>query len=137
MIQIEANKTYIGVVEDNDDPKKLGRVRIRVLDIFDEIPIEDIPWANPWKDLNGNGFNVPEKGKIVTIVFDQGNIYKPEFLYSEHYNINLEQKLKKLDGKDYTSMKSIIFDHKTQFFVNDKELCNNNEPLCGKTTCSF
>jgi hypothetical protein len=23
------------------------------------------------------------------------------------------------------------------FFVNDKELCNNNEPLCGKTTCSF
>lgn len=121
MIQIETNKTYIGVVEDNDDPKKLGRVRVRVLDIFDEIPIEDIPWANPWKDLNGNGFNVPEKGKIVTIVFDQGNIYKPEFLYSEHYNINLEQKLQKLDGKDYTSMKSIFFDHKTQFFVNDKD----------------
>ena len=40
MIQIEANKTYIAVVEDNDDPKKLGRVRARVLDIFDEI-LED------------------------------------------------------------------------------------------------
>ena len=34
-------------------------------------------------------------------------------------NVNLENKLKKLSGKDYTSMKSIIFDHKTQIFVND------------------
>ena len=121
MIQIEANKTYIGVVEDNNDPKKLGRVRARVLDIFDEIPVEDIPWSNPWKDLGGDGFNVPAKGKIVTVIFDQGNVYKPEFIYSDHYNVNLEKKLQNLDGKDYTSMKSLLFDHKTQFFVNDKD----------------
>ena len=31
-----ANKTYIGTVEDNNDPKKLGRCKVRVLDIFDE-----------------------------------------------------------------------------------------------------
>lgn len=118
---IEHGKTYIGIVEDNDDPKKLGRCRIRVVDIYDEIPVEDIPWASPWKDLNGNEFNVPEKGKVVTVIFDAGNLYKPEYIYSEHYNINLEKKLKTLEGKDYTSMKSIIFDHKTQIYVNDKD----------------
>ena len=118
---VDRSRTYIGIVEENEDPKKLGRCRIRVVDIFDDIPKNDIPWASPWKDLNGNAFNVPEIGKIVTVIFDSGNIYKPEYIYADHYNINLEKKLSKLQGKDYTSMKSLIFDHKTQIFVNDSE----------------
>ena len=31
-----SNKTYRGAVEDNKDPKRLGRCKIRVFDIFDE-----------------------------------------------------------------------------------------------------
>lgn len=118
---VDKSRTYVGIVEENQDPKKLGRCRVRVIDIFDEIPVEDIPWASPWKDLNGNSFNVPEKGKIVTIVFDSGNIYKPEYVYADHFNINLEKKLQSLEGKNYTSMKSLIFDHKTQIYSNDEE----------------
>ncbi len=76
---VDKSRTYIGIVEDNQDPKKLGRCRVRVIDIFDDIPADDIPWASPWKDLNGNGFNVPEKGKVLTVIFDSGNIYKPEY----------------------------------------------------------
>jgi len=118
---VDKSRTYIGIVEENQDPKKLGRCRVRVIDIFDEIPVEDIPWASPWKDLNGNSFNVPERGKVVTVVFDSGNIYKPEYIYAEHYNVNLEKKLQSLEGNNYTSMKSLIFDHKTQIYVNDEE----------------
>ena len=118
---VDKSRTYIGIVEENQDPKKIGRCRVRVIDIFDEIPVEDIPWASPWKDLNGNSFNVPERGKVVTVVFDSGNIYKPEYIYAEHYNVNLEKKLQSLEGNNYTSMKSLIFDHKTQIYVNDEE----------------
>jgi len=118
---VDSSKTYIGIVEENLDPKKLGRCRVRVIDIFDDIPTEDIPWATPWKDLNGNSNNIPEKGKIVTVIFDSGNIYKPEFIYSDHFNVNLEQKLQKLSDSDYKSMKSLLFDHKTQIYVNDSE----------------
>jgi hypothetical protein len=121
MNKVEANKTYIGVVEDNADPKKLGRVKVRVMDIFDEMKLEDLPWATPWKDINGNEFNVPEKGKVLIVVFDQGDEYKPEFIFSDHYNVNLEKKLESLDGDNYKSMKSLIFDHKTQIYVNDDE----------------
>lgn len=118
---VEANKTYVGFVEDNNDPEKIGRIKIRVMDVFDEMEIEDIPWAMPWKDLNGNSFNVPEVGKVVMVVFDQGNVDSPEFIYADHYNINLENKIKKLSESDYASMKSLIFDHKTQVYVNDSE----------------
>lgn len=121
MSHVQSNKTYIGTVEDNNDPKKLGRVKVRVLDIFESISVDDIPWASPWKDLNGNSANIPEIGKVVTVVFDQGNIYKPEFIFADHFNINLEKKLASLSGTNYVSMKSLIFDHKTQIYVNDDE----------------
>lgn len=115
------NKIFVGVVEDNEDPKKIGRVRIRVMNVFDEIPVEDIPWASPWKDLNGNEFNVPDIGKVLSVVFDQGNQYKPEYIYAEHYNVNLQKKLSELSGKPYTSMRALLFDHKTQIYSNDTE----------------
>ena len=120
-MQVESGKTYIGVVEDNDDPKRIGRVKARVLDVFDNTKIEDIPWANPWKDLAGNNFALPEKGKVVIVIFENGNLNSPEFIYSDHYNVNLEKKLTQISKEDYASMKSLMFDHKTQVYVNDGE----------------
>ena len=95
------SNTFVGFVEDNQDPKKLGRCRVRVMNVFEEIPKEDIPWAKPWKDLNGNQFTVPDVGKVVTVIFDGGNVYKPQYIYAEHYNINLEEKLKQLSGINF------------------------------------
>lgn len=120
-MQVESGKTYVGVVEDNNDPKKMGRVKVRVLDVFDNTPLENIPWANPWKDLSGDEFLLPDKGKIVTVVFENANINNPEFIFSDHYNVNLEKKLTQLSETDYLSMKSLIFDHKTQVYVNEGE----------------
>lgn len=118
---VSSNKTYIGPVVDNNDPEKIGRVRVRVMDVFDNLKDEDIPWASPWKDLNGNQFNIPDKGKVVTVIFENGNKNNPEYISSDHYNENLENKLKQLSKSDYTSMKSLLYDHKTQIYVNDTE----------------
>jgi len=120
-MQVESGKTYVGVVEDNNDPKKLGRVKVRVLDVFDNTKLEDIPWANPWKDLSGDEFKIPDNGKIVTVVFENSDINSPEFIFSDHHNINLEKKLSQLSEADYLSMKSLLFDHKTQVYVNEGE----------------
>jgi hypothetical protein len=118
---VDPKKTYVGVVENNDDPKKIGRCQIRVMDVFDNLKVEDLPWSTPWKDLSGNQFNVPDKGKVVTVVFENGNTNNPEYISSDHYNVNLEQKLQQLSKDDYLSMKSLHYDHKTQIYVNDSE----------------
>lgn len=119
--KVEVGKTYIGVVEDIKDPDKAGRVKVRVMDIYEGQPVEDLPWAAPWKDLGGGQFSLPEKGKVVIVVFDQGDTYKPEYIFTEHWNVNLENKLKSLGDADYESMRSLVFDHKTQIYVNDSE----------------
>ena len=42
---------FFGVVEDRQDPLKMGRVRIRAFGVHTEdrskIPTEDLPWATP------------------------------------------------------------------------------------------
>jgi len=118
---VEAGKIYVGVVKDNNDPKRLGRVRVSVLDVFDNLETEDIPWASPWKDHNGNSINIPDIGKVVSVMFDNGNIYMPEYMYAQHHNVNLSSKLREVDSSDYTSFKSVLFDHKTQIYSNDSE----------------
>lgn len=114
-------KVFLGVVEDNNDPDRQNKCRVRVINIFDGIPSEDIPWATPWKDANGLSSTLPDRGKVVSVEFENGDIYSPMYRYSEHYNINLESKLKDLSDDDYLSMKSILFDHKTQVYVNESE----------------
>ena len=47
---------FIGVVEDRNDPSKLGRVRVRCLGLHTEnkvdIPTEDLPWAHIMQSTN-------------------------------------------------------------------------------------
>lgn len=138
------SKQFIGIVEDNMDPKRQGRCKVRVLDVFDEIPLQDIPWARPKKDLGGNVFILPEKGKIVSVVFEFGTIYKPEYIYAEHYNVNLEAKLDKLSEDDYKSFKSVLFDHSTQIYrtksqglILDHEYTNMNLDASGNINCNL
>ena len=42
-------RTFIGVVEDRNDPNQLGRVRVRVFSVHNDdktqIPTRDLPWA--------------------------------------------------------------------------------------------
>lgn len=115
------NKVFLGIVEDNEDPKKTGRVKIRIINVFDDIPLEDLPWAKPHLDLNGNQFIIPEVGKLVSVVFNEGNPYKPEYTFAEHYNRNLEEKLSRLSTEDYKSMRALMFDQNTQIYSNNSE----------------
>jgi hypothetical protein len=84
------NKQFLGVVEDPNDPRKEGRAKIRVSSIYGDIPTDDLPWAYPsqkstffGQDGRGGSLSVPKRGSIVTVKFNNGNHYSPEY-YALH-----------------------------------------------------
>ena len=77
---------YRGVVLDNVDPDKLGRIKARVFGIFTAaISTAKLPWAVPAQPLfagAGTGFGhfaVPEIGSQVFVFFEGGDVYQPVF----------------------------------------------------------
>ena len=68
---------WIGVVEDRNDPEKLGRCRVRIFGIHTDdvtaIPTEDLPWAIPVHSVNNNDtFATPKEGEYVIGFFLDG-----------------------------------------------------------------
>lgn len=79
--------TYIGNVIDNDDPKKLGRVRVQI-SVYADLAIEAIPWAAPLLASHGNsqdygGLNVPEIGSQVRVTFPSRDYTAPYYSGAE------------------------------------------------------
>jgi len=78
---------YRGLVVDNNDPDKQGRIRVRVYPMFAGINIKDdhIPWAVPAMPLfSGAGvgfgaFCIPEEDSYVWVFFEEGDIYQPVY----------------------------------------------------------
>lgn len=91
------NGIYRGVVEDRNDPLKMGRCKIRIFGIHTEeknkneiegIPTSELPWAEPALGLvegsiSGYGaFSVPLQGSHVFLFFECGNILNPRYFAS-------------------------------------------------------
>lgn len=76
-------KFYVGIVEDNNDPEKLGRCKIRVPSVYGtDISVTDIPWAIPDQTFIGSmvgSFVVPPIGSVVHVYFKDGVIYAPHY----------------------------------------------------------
>jgi uncharacterized protein involved in type VI secretion and phage assembly len=64
---------YLGVVVDNDDPKGLARLRIRVPEVFGD---ESTGWAMPCSPYAGSGIGlaaVPPVGSLVYVEWPAGD----------------------------------------------------------------
>ena len=80
-------QSYLGQVEDNRDPKKLGRVKVRISPYMD-FEEEDLPWASPTLGTYGNsseagGLNIPEIGSQVRVYFPSHDITAPYYTGAE------------------------------------------------------
>jgi len=82
---LKYNGTYRGLVMNNDDPLKQGRVQVKIYPMFDGIDTEYIPWSVPAMSLfdgAGDGFSclsVPKEGSFVFTFFENGDVYQPVY----------------------------------------------------------
>jgi hypothetical protein len=121
--------SWIGEVVDIEDPLKIGRVKVNVYGKYDKIPTEDIPWAYPGNNntagsaTGGGFFSVPKKGTVVSVKFDQGNIYHPEYFFNQKISDEVKAEI---EGS-YPNAHVIVFDTVTEgalkiFFTEQKGL---------------
>ena len=110
------SSTYIGKVEDINDPLYEGRCKIRVFSVFDELETEDLPWAVPiakpmvfGQDARAGSISIPKVGAIVKVKFASGDIYSPEYSQIQELGEDIKDQLKK-GGPKYEGAHFILFD---------------------------
>jgi hypothetical protein len=120
---------WLGEVVDIEDPQKIGRIKIKVFGKFDQIPTEDIPWAYPANNMTagspsgGGFFSVPKLGSIVSVRFDNGNLYHPEYYYVQKISDEAKAEIE----NSYENAHIIVYDTVTEgslkiFFTEEKGL---------------
>ena len=70
---LELAGKHMGIVVDNADPLKLGRLKVRVQEAYGEQPVDNLPWAWPCFAYGGMPqmalYAVPEVGAGVWVEF--------------------------------------------------------------------
>lgn len=110
---------YRGVVEDVNDPLKLGRCRVRVPSIhgpMDDTQIPLLPWArhiNPTPvGMKRGSFIPPHKGDIVFVFFEGGDKLDPVFIGSSYGIIKGESQVP-LDEEDVYGQVDVLYSSQT------------------------
>lgn len=100
---------WLGEVVDNIDTDGLGRCKVRVYGKFDLLEVEDIPWSMPSNALVSGAYSVPNIGDIVSVYFDNGNIYAP--FYKNQARVNSTLKSEVLDNSSNPeNVTSLVYD---------------------------
>ena len=73
-----------GIVVDNNDPLKIGRLKVRVEAAYGQQPVDNLPWAWPCFPYGGMSemcsFAIPENGAGVWVIF-QNKDGEPDTTY--------------------------------------------------------
>ena len=106
----------LGEIVDINDPLKQGRARIRVFGFFEDLEIEDIPWAEQsyalsFSSARGSGnITIPRLGSVVNVYFDGSNYYK--IYYGTEMETSPELLAEIADS--YEGAQSLIYDTDAQ-----------------------
>jgi hypothetical protein len=135
---LDKTQEYAGTVVDNNDPRKLGRIKVRIIGIFDGIEDQDLPWAilkpghafgsynNGQFDVKRCGnFYVPRISSKVCVMFPQdGDPHQPVYTSYTVDDLTMLPESK----TNYPDRAVIRFSHGMYIIVDSKtnELFINN-----------
>lgn len=107
---------HLGEIVDINDPLKQGRAKIRVFGFFDDLEVEDIPWAEQISGLSfssarGNGnISVPRVGAVVNVQFDGPNYYKLFYEFEKETSPSLLSEI----SDSYEGAQSLWYDEESK-----------------------
>jgi len=116
---MSSSKSYLGVIVDINDPLKQGRAKVRVFGIFDDLEVEDIPWAEPGTaseyfggGKGGGAVSVPRLDAVVYCSFESENYYKIYFDIIKEFSPDLVEEMN--EENSYEGFHSLIYDSEAQ-----------------------
>jgi hypothetical protein len=114
-----SSKSYLGAIVDINDPLKQGRAKVRVFGIFDDLEIEDIPWAEPGTaseyfggGKGGGAVSIPRIGTVVYCSFEDDNYYKMYFDVIKEFSPDMVEEMN--EENSYEGFHSLIYDSEAE-----------------------
>jgi len=107
---------HLGEIVDINDPLKQGRARVRVFGFFEDLEIEDIPWADQISGLSfssargAGNITVPRLGAIVNAQFDGSNYYRVFYEFEKETSPDLLAEI----ADSYEGAQSLMYDTDAQ-----------------------
>jgi hypothetical protein len=107
---------HLGEIVDINDPLKQGRARVRVFGFFEDLEIEDIPWADQISGLSfsssrgAGNITVPRLGAVVNAQFDGSNYYKVFYEFEKETSPDLLAEI----ADSYEGAQSLMYDTDAQ-----------------------
>jgi hypothetical protein len=96
--------SYRGFVIDNNDPLKLGRLKLLVPDVLGNDPYDYWAFAKGQYSGKGHGMQViPSLGEVVWVEFEQGVPERPIWSHGHFANLDKPKALPQKDFNDITS----------------------------------
>jgi len=116
---MSSSKSYLGVIVDINDPLKQGRAKVRVFGIFDDLEVEDIPWAEAGTaseyfggGKGGGAVSIPRLDAVVYCSFESENYYKVYFDIIKEFSPDLVEEMN--EENSYEGFHSLIYDSEAQ-----------------------
>ena len=84
---IDVSGVWRGIVLDNNDPLKIGRLIVRVYSLYENLDINTIPFCYPVVPYGGNGKGflfTPDIGDEVVVIFERNDIKRPMYIGSTY-----------------------------------------------------
>ena len=103
---------HLGEIVDINDPLKQGRARVRVFGFFEDLAVEDIPWADQISGLSfssargAGNITVPRLGAVVNAQFDGSNYYKLFYEFEKETSPDLLAEI----SDSYEGAQSLVYD---------------------------
>lgn len=100
MVIIDYNKInsvekYFGEVMLIDDLTRSSRIKVKIATVFDDIPVEYMPWCYP-RFLDGAESDMPAIGDIVSVSFMDNDL-----MYPLWYRFKTNENLSEISNSDY------------------------------------